>query len=145
MRLLAFHPMVAARSCDDCRAYLYDDGPQGFGRRVDRPKGSGRWQKRLPLQLTPCSTCPKVPDESRESQTLTCDQKRAIGQASDLSPKNRKALEHYRRCRAVGRFPVDPIVERNAAIIREIEDAAGIGMLVSKFDLFISLLSTRRI
>jgi hypothetical protein len=39
-----------------------------------------------------------------------------------LSEANQRCYEHYRECRAVGRFPDDPIVRRNAAIIREIED-----------------------
>ncbi len=39
-----------------------------------------------------------------------------------LTAQNAEAYEHYKRCRAVGRFPEDPIVEANAATIREIED-----------------------
>ena len=41
-----------------------------------------------------------------------------------LLPCNEIAYEHYRECRAVGQFPDDPIVRRNAAIIRGIEDDA---------------------
>ena len=33
------------------------------------------------------------------------------------------AYRHYMECKAVGRFPDDPIVRRNAGIIRRIEDA----------------------
>lgn len=40
-----------------------------------------------------------------------------------LSENNQNCYEHYRECRAVGKFPEEPIVLRNAAIIREIEDA----------------------
>jgi hypothetical protein len=36
--------------------------------------------------------------------------------------KNEQALDHYLRCRATGRFPDDPLVARNAAIIRSIEN-----------------------
>jgi hypothetical protein len=39
-----------------------------------------------------------------------------------MSDKNFAAWRHYRQCRAVGIFPDDPIVRRNAEIIREIED-----------------------
>ena len=39
-----------------------------------------------------------------------------------LLPCNELAYEHYRECRAVGEFPDDPIVRRNAVIIRSVED-----------------------
>jgi len=39
-----------------------------------------------------------------------------------LNERNQMAYEHYKQCRAVGRFPEDPVVERNAAVIRELED-----------------------
>jgi hypothetical protein len=41
-----------------------------------------------------------------------------------LSDINRDAYRHYRECRATGNFPDDPIVRRNAALIREQEDQA---------------------
>lgn len=41
----------------------------------------------------------------------------------ELSPKNRQAYEHYLQCKAVGKFPEDAIVYRNAGIIRRIEDS----------------------
>jgi hypothetical protein len=37
-----------------------------------------------------------------------------------LSPKNEQAYWHFLQCRATGRFPDDPIVSRNAAIIDEV-------------------------
>jgi hypothetical protein len=40
-----------------------------------------------------------------------------------LHPINQQAHQHYQECRAVGRFPDDPIVLRNASIIREITDS----------------------
>lgn len=39
-----------------------------------------------------------------------------------LWPENELCYEHYRECRAVGRFPNDSVVRRNAAIIMEVED-----------------------
>lgn len=38
-----------------------------------------------------------------------------------LWPHNQAAYEHYLRCKAVGRFPEDSIVEANAANIAEVE------------------------
>jgi hypothetical protein len=42
----------------------------------------------------------------------------------ELSPKNEAAMRHYFECRAIGRFPDDEIVRRNAMIIRRLEDTA---------------------
>lgn len=57
----------------------------------------------------PCRTnqgCPKgTPENSKE-----------------LSNKNRLAYDHYLQCKAIGKFPDDAIVYRNAGIIRRIED-----------------------
>ena len=44
--------------------------------------------------------------------------------AFDLTPENRRAWYFYRRCRAVGRFPDDPIVSWTAAILRDVYDEA---------------------
>lgn len=75
-----------------------------LGEPVERPKG-------IP---TPCSTCPKIPlgvvPEPRN--------------ATDLSAKNWLAYRHYLENRAVNSFPHDPIVRRNAALIRMVEDEA---------------------
>lgn len=42
----------------------------------------------------------------------------------ELSPKNWKAYQHYRECVAVGDFPRDATVRKNAAIIRLVEESA---------------------
>lgn len=39
-----------------------------------------------------------------------------------LNAANQQCYDHYRECRAVGQFPDDPVVKRNAAIIRGIMD-----------------------
>ena len=41
-----------------------------------------------------------------------------------MTEQSWRIYNHYLRCRAVGRWPVDPIVERHAAIIRSVEDLA---------------------
>jgi hypothetical protein len=64
---------------------------------------------------TPCHKCPKIPAsapaKSREH-------------AVELSDKNYQAWQHYLECRAVGVFPDDPIVRRNAKVLREVYDEA---------------------
>lgn len=65
-----------------------------------------------------------------EDQPVPCETTTGCprGHYSDpvcLSPKNEMAFKHYRRCVATGSFPDDPIVSRNAAIIRKaLNDAA---------------------
>ncbi|MGZ4988610.1 MAG: hypothetical protein ACXWBP_11225, partial [Limisphaerales bacterium] len=41
----------------------------------------------------------------------------------NLNPDNEACVQHYRECRAVGNFPDDSVVRRNAAAIREVEDS----------------------
>lgn len=38
----------------------------------------------------------------------------------ELNERNLCAYQHYRECAAVGRFPADPLVARNAAEIAEV-------------------------
>jgi hypothetical protein len=39
-----------------------------------------------------------------------------------LTARNLRAWRHYRECRAVGAFPDDPIVRRNAEIILAVQE-----------------------
>lgn len=41
---------------------------------------------------------------------------------NSLNESNQQCYEFYKECRAVGEFPHDPVVRRNAAVIREVED-----------------------
>jgi hypothetical protein len=73
---------------------------------------AGKPVMRLPMIPTPCHSCPKIPD--------------GVDKVSDnaVEPTDRswRAYDHYRKCRAVGVFPDDPIVRRNAAVVRAVED-----------------------
>jgi hypothetical protein len=69
---------------------------------------------RQPGQKTPCQWCPKIP----------AGEKPEPSSAVEISPKNASAYRHYKECRAIGVFPDDPIVRRNATIIYEIEKEA---------------------
>lgn len=105
MRLLLTAPQVAFRDCDHCQAFVYDEKTgkmqtYGQGKPVPRPKSCPS-----PCRL-PHVGCPKGTPESPKS----------------LNEANWLAYEHYHECRAVGQFPDDPIVRRNARVIRQIED-----------------------
>ena len=76
---------------------------------------------RPPGTSTPCATCPK------ESPTA----------GKELTEQNWLAWNFDRECKAVNSWPNDPIVRRNAAIIRDVEES----LEVSKFDRIIALLS----
>lgn len=113
MRLVLLHPEVAARSCRDCQSYLYlDKGPGQFG--AEPLTRGGRPVKRQPGQKTPCFWCPKIPpgDGPRPEN------------AAELTPENLAALRHHRECAAVGSFPDDAVVRRNAALIADADRAA---------------------
>lgn len=69
---------------------------------MPRPKG-------LP---TPCRFCPKIPPKARPSPE----------NGEELTPENWAAYRHYLECKAIGVFPADAIVRRNAGIIRDLED-----------------------
>lgn len=63
---------------------------------------------RLPVDERGNSLCPKgTPEKSRS-----------------LLPIMEQCYRHYRECKAVGSFPDDPVVRRNAAAIRDVEEVA---------------------
>jgi hypothetical protein len=107
--------LVASRSCGDCQTFLYMDSPERFapephtrgGKPMRRPAGS----------RTPCSYCPKQPGD-------VPDRKRSPETAVELTPRNWLAYRHYRECKAVGEFPADDLVRRDAAIIAGAEQVA---------------------
>lgn len=102
------HPLIAARSCDDCRKYLYDDGPEGNHLPVCRIEGQPEPRGRAPV---PCDVdrqngCPKGHYSTPRS----------------LNDRNRQAYDHHKMLRAARRpLPDDPIVLRNAALIEDAE------------------------
>lgn len=114
MSLLLLHPEVAKRSCEDCQRWVYDDRPGCFA--AEPMTIRGHKIVRPPIGKLACSYCPKqpesVPVEQRSPQTAVV-----------LSKKNELAYLHYLECKAVGEFPDDGIVRRNATIIRSVEDA----------------------
>ena len=105
------HPEITSRSCEDCKTYLYNDTRERMGLPVIR---AGRQELRGNAP-TPCRWCPKLPADVPSSEA--CPEK-----AVELSQRNYKCLAHYLECRAVGRFPDDAIVRRNAMVIRSVMD-----------------------
>jgi len=109
VRVLLFHPEWS-RTCTDCVTWVYgDDGhvTQRCGIPNRRPKG-------VP---TPCWKCPKIPPVAKGEEPQREN-------AVELTEANFAAYVHYLECRAVGKFPNDPIVRRNARILRAIQDEA---------------------
>ncbi len=105
VRLRLFHPEFAGRTCASCKEWVYqDDGTIQLR--------AGEPVKRFRGAPTPCGTCPKIP-----SGLPKCPES-----AVEPSEKSARIYQHYRECRAVARFPDDPIVKRHAAIIRALHD-----------------------
>ncbi len=67
------------------------------GKPVARPDG----------QPTPCHKCPKIPNDVAPRPW----------NAVELTVKNLRAIRFHEQCKAVGEFPDDPIVKRNAGLI----------------------------
>lgn len=107
MWLRLAHPEVATRSCDDCKIWRYDE------KTGQKQTHCGQEIRRFPGEQLPC----QMTDELGES----CCPKISPDSDVALWPENEEAYEHYLLCKAVGRFPEDSIVERNAAIIAGVE------------------------
>lgn len=73
---------------------------------------AGKPIPRPPGVLTPCAKCAKIPDDKPKSRD----------HAIEPTTQTRRTLTHWFECRAVGVYPDDPIVRRNAAIIRRVHD-----------------------
>lgn len=125
---MLLHSPEWARSCDNCAKWLYDED----GRIARRPARVGEPVRRLPGQPTPCHKCPKIPDDAPA---------KARQYAVELTEQNLEAYEHYTECRAVGRFPEDGIVGRNAALIRMLEDARERSQVLGRLETLIGLFS----
>ena len=102
MRLVVLHPEIP--DCETCQKYHFNE-------QWERTKFRGEWLERRPDQPPRCRTdkgCARGTPE----------------RPNTLSAKNAAAYEHYLESRATGQFPDDPIVRRNARLIRMIEDLA---------------------
>ncbi len=119
MRLLMMHPGIANLDCDYCLKNMVDE-------KTGIPELNRRGLPALRILnmgsefLAPCRdfrlnakgrrirSCPKGTPENPRT----------------LSPENELCYEHYRECKAIGQFPDDAVIRRNAAIISDVlEDA----------------------
>ena len=106
------HPEVAAVSCQDCQTWMYDEKwqrEQRAGQDVPRPPGC----------KTPCWSCPKIPKGAPPRPSS----------AVELSEKNVRAYNFHEECVAVGDFPRDAIVRRNARLITMVVKSVESGQL----------------
>lgn len=112
MILRIYHPKVAAIDCETCKKFHYDEKWDPVMIPADPSGRTKKHMPRGPRDPLACSICPKIPLGAVPVP------KNAV----ELSPKNYRAWRHYLECRAVGKFPDDPIVRRNASILRELYD-----------------------
>lgn len=102
------NPKVATRSCEDCQRWRYNEETgriirDFYGNPVARYKG-----EKLPCNFVEADGSTACPKGTPDADVA-------------LWPHNLAAYEHYKRCKAVGRFPADSIIEANAAIIADVE------------------------
>jgi hypothetical protein len=110
--LLLFHPVIAARSCEECAKWWFDDDPANGkwttkiinrgGRDFERPKDPKTKQP-----MTPCGQCPKRSPE--EAGRL------------ELSEKNQQAYQCYRRFRALKGANITPAMKRDEVFGQNME------------------------
>lgn len=99
-------PVLAARSCDHCQKFVYDEETGTPARDAE-----GKLIERDPRNTPPCRRprgCPKGTPEAPRT----------------LSPRNWAAYLFHLECQACGDFPDDPLVRRNAALIEMAEREA---------------------
>ncbi|QDV78087.1 hypothetical protein K2D_16930 [Planctomycetes bacterium K2D] len=101
MILAITHPKVESRDCAHCQSFIYNEATGEPEMWEGKPYRRGK----VP---TPCQTDVGCPKGSPDAGIA-------------LSDRNRMAWNFNRRCKAVGRWPEDPIVEMNAAIIAAAE------------------------
>jgi hypothetical protein len=78
---------------------------------------------------------------------LRGDEPRPDNASGFILPRHQEAYEHYEECRAIGHFPDDPIVARNAAIFeraRQAQEAQRQDRNESMFQLCLELLKRSR-
>lgn len=105
-------------TCSDCRKWLHDPD-NGWKRSSRGDKDNERRSDNPP----PCFRCPKVPLQRRK-QPINKVPLPTWRDAHELSAMNQIAYHHYLECKAVGQFPDDAIVRRNAGLIRQAEEIA---------------------
>ena len=99
--LKKYRHLLVADTCSLCKKWLFD--PERGEFEVDDMDGARI--ERFPEAVLACETIEGCPNGTPD-------------RPNSLSPKNRRALVHYQECAAIGRFPDDAIVRRNAAIIK---------------------------
>lgn len=112
LKLMLLHPEVP--SCAECQQWLYN--PKNW----TKIKRGTVECKREPGEPTPCFVCPKIPSGMPATPET--------GMKFELSLQNWLAWRHYCECQATGDFPkdgdgeLDPVVKRNAGVIRMVEE-----------------------
>lgn len=133
-------PQLAARSCDDCEKFWWDEKTL----QVRRDQVTRKPIPRPAHMKTPCSTCPKVPQSVRDS-IHPAGISRA--DAVELTERNTQVYRHHLECRAVNDWPrredgrVDPLVKRHAQLIEDLEAGHKQRQLLDRVDQALTLVS----
>ena len=109
MYLQRRHPILCDIPCELCLKHPVDFKTGRFEVLRDGKTLELRQLGGDPIFLAPCR------DPARGCLKGTPENPNTLNQA------NQDCYEHYSQCKAVGHFPDDPIVRRNAAVIAEVE------------------------
>jgi hypothetical protein len=116
------------RTCAECLKWGWDsDGVMGRDRKkydsveqCRKVTGKDPWERAKGVQ-PPCYECPKIPDDAPE---------KSYYYAIEITLQTYLTIQYNDECEAVGDYPkdprtgqVDPIVRKNAAIIKNIRRA----------------------
>lgn len=105
------HPNVAFRSCESCKKWLYNEET---GKIEQRRVGTTKEQRYVDVPRTTPPPC----------ETAAGCAKGHWRNPKSLNERNQMAYLHYRECRAVGSFPDDAVVRKNASVIHELEEVS---------------------
>lgn len=110
---MIINPAVAGIDCNDCLKYVYDlktGRPQTVLSVVDGKEA----EVKVPFPSGKGPICTRINDVRKG-----CPKGQPFQR--ELNAKNRMAFEHFSECDAVGSFPKDATVRRNAGVIRQIK------------------------
>lgn len=122
VRMIETGSKFLGRTCADCIAFMWGEGGvEGTSRSIGRKKFKSLQAcrnagavptTRINGMALPCHECPKVREGAPRPSYYYAD---------EVTDQSWLAIQHFDECDAVQQFPNDPIVKKNAAVIRRVK------------------------
>jgi hypothetical protein len=124
VRMMAEGSKYLHRTCRECISFQWSDaGVEGIIRKPPSRKTYRSLQvlrdvgatptPRIMMGKLPCHECPKIPENAPA---------KFVYFATEVTDQSLETIQHFEECAAVQSFPDDPLVRRNAAIIRRVRE-----------------------